>query len=413
MKILLVNQAFYPDVVSTAQHASDLASELASRGHEVKVICSSRAYDDAGVRYKQREVWKGINIERISCLGLGKTRKWRRAADFASFLFVCALKLMFQFRQDVTIAMTSPPLISFIAALLVRLKGGRLICWIMDLNPDEAVAAGWLTEKSLVARLLGGALVYALNAADTIVVLDRFMKDRVQRKGISADKLAVIPPWSHDQHLRYDSSGRSEFRRRHSLEDKFVVMYSGNHSPCHPLDTLLGAALRLRAVRDLAFCFVGGGSEFINVRRFAEQHALPNIVCLPYQPLDCLSASLSTADLHVVVLGAPFVGIVHPCKVYNILKLGIPFLYIGPERSHITDISGGGEPWMYTAAHGDVEFVVTQIRSARENAVCGHAVELESAERFSYRAIMPGMLAAIEARELLAPQAALTAGSSR
>jgi hypothetical protein len=45
MKILILNQAFYPDVVSTAQHATDLALALTDAGHEVTVICGRRAYD--------------------------------------------------------------------------------------------------------------------------------------------------------------------------------------------------------------------------------------------------------------------------------------------------------------------------------------------------------------------------------
>ena len=42
--------------------------------------------------------------------------------------------------------------------------------------------------------------------------------------------------------------------------------------------------------------------------------------------------------IHVVVMGDPFVGLIHPCKIYNILRLGTPVLYIGPAESHITDL---------------------------------------------------------------------------
>ena len=35
MRILLLNQAFYPDVVATAQYLTGLAEALAERGHEV------------------------------------------------------------------------------------------------------------------------------------------------------------------------------------------------------------------------------------------------------------------------------------------------------------------------------------------------------------------------------------------
>ena len=103
--------------------------------------------------------------------------------------------------------------------------------------------------------------------------------------------------------LVFPLPGREVFRREHGLVERFVVMYSGNHSPCHPLDTLLEAALRLKARAEFVFCFVGGGSEQQKVNAFASRHELNNIKVLPYQPLTMLSASLSAADMHVVVMG--------------------------------------------------------------------------------------------------------------
>jgi len=87
---------------------------------------------------------------------------------------------------------------------------------------------------------------------------------------------------------------------------------------------------------------------------------------LPYQPLDELSASLSAADLHVVVMGDEFVGIVHPCKVYNIMSVGAPTLYIGPTPSHVTDIASRQQTRFFITAHGDVERVTAAILEARQ-----------------------------------------------
>jgi hypothetical protein len=147
------------------------------------------------------------------------------------------------------------------------------------------------------------------------------------------------------------------------LEDKFVIMYSGNHSPCHPLDTVLGAAKELSAHKDVAFCFVGGGAEFARVKRFVQEEKLANTVCLPYQPLDQLAGALSAADLQLVVMGDPFVGMVHPCKAYNILRVGSPLLYIGPEPSHITELlsQANGHLLWRRAAHGQVAQVMRHI----------------------------------------------------
>jgi len=396
MKILVLNHAFYPDVVSTAQHATDLAVALADAGHEVTVICNRRGYDDPTVVFPNQENWKNIKIVRVRSAGLGKSSKWRRAIDFATFITTCSARILFSTRFDVIVALTSPPLISFIAALAVPRKARRLVFWSMDLNPDEAIAAGWLREKSRLARLLSGMLFYSLRRADRVVALDRFMKERIRAKNIDEAKISVIPPWSHDDQVFCDEQGRQEFRARHYLSGKFVVMYSGNHSPCHPLDTLMDAAERLADHEDIVFCFVGGGSEFQKVKDRARAQAMDNVLCLPYQPLDKLSASLSAADLQVVVMGNEFVGIVHPCKIYNILAVGKPFLYIGPQHSHIRDIMEEHPNLQlgYAAEHGDVDAVLASILAAKADG--GSTQSLTIADRFSRKALVPRMMSVVE-----------------
>ncbi|MDQ1469943.1 MAG: colanic acid biosynthesis glycosyl transferase WcaI [Bryobacterales bacterium] len=415
LSILILNQAFYPDVVSTAQHASELATALSERGHKVTAVCSARRYDDPAVNYISRETWEGVMIRRIWSSGFGKKARWRRAADFGTYLLNCVWQVLLIPRHDVVIALTSPPMISFVAALLVRLKGGKLIFWAMDLNPDEAIAAGWLSPDSLSWRILNGMLVYSIHASIKIIALDRFMAARLRDKGAHWDKVEILPPWSHSREVFNDAEGRRKFRATHGLDDKFVVMYSGNHSPCHPLTTLLNAALELREETGIVFTFVGGGSEFQGVRDFAARHTLSNIRTVPYQPLEELSASLSAADLHTVVMGDPFVGMVHPCKIYNILTLGTPVLYIGPGESHIADMgeSAPSSNWFYEARHDDLRGVVESIREARAS----HSLEISDekllAERFSRDALVDPHVKIIESAGQLSPALAPAEGGRR
>lgn len=396
MKVLLLNQTFHPDVVASAQQASDLAVGLVGRGHEVTVVCGRRAYDNPGVLYPREEVWRGVRIRRISSPGLGKASRWRRAVDFAGYLANLVAHLVMFRPNDLTIGMTSPPLVSAIGAAFAVAKGGRFVFWVLDLNPDEALAAGWLREGSWTTRALDAVLLYSLRRSTAIVALDRFMAERIARKGIPSERITVLPPWSHDD-VRYDAAGRERFRREHGLEGKFVVMYAGNHSPCHPLHTLLGAAAALADRPDIAFCFVGGGSEVETVKRFKAERGLDAIVTLPYQPMSLLSASLSSADLHTVVMGDPFVGIVHPCKIYNIQTLAIPYLYIGPEESHVTEMRPP-----YSARHGDVEQVVGQILKAasgwrrREGAEKGAPADVGAAGSQRQTAAVAGMVSLLE-----------------
>jgi glycosyltransferase involved in cell wall biosynthesis len=399
MRVLILNEYFYPDVSATAQYSSELARALVREGHEVTVVAGRRDYARPERRLPRKETWEGIHIRRVSSAGSGKTRRWQRAAHFASYLLSCACRLLCMGSHDEVVALTTPPLLSVLAALFTRLKGGRLTIWIMDLNPDEAVAAGWLKPGGLAHSFLEHLLRYSLRRAHTVVALDRFVRERVLAKGVRPENVAVLPPWSLDEAVEYDPAGRDDFRRRHGLEGKFVVMYSGNLSPCHPLDTLLESAERLQSKPEkgapVVFCFVGGGSELVKVNTVVRTKNLKNVVCLPYQPIDRLGASLSAADLHVVVMGGPFVGIIHPCKIYNILKLGVPFLYIGPASSHVTDMlpDGADGDWAHVFRHGDAEGVANCIERCARGGARRAEEEICLARAFSSERLVPRFLA--------------------
>lgn len=399
MKILLLNQCFHPDHVATAQHLTDLGLELVRRGHAVTVVASSRGYDNPEIRYPVRETWRGMELRRIWTPGLGKGAKWRRLVDFAVFWLNAMRILFFLPRRDVTVCLTSPPLISTLGTVVAKLKGGAVVPWVMDLNPDEAVAAGWLKAGGIVERVLTWIQNWSFRRATRIIALDRFMAERLRAKGVRDEVIHTDAPWSHDQAIRHDAAAREAFRAEHGLTGKFVVMYSGNHSPCHPLDAVLAAADELKPDERLHFLFVGGGSEFKKVQAFAKTKGLRNITCLPYQPMEKLSGSLSAADLHLVVMGDPFVGIVHPCKIYNILTLGIPFLFIGPEQSHGADLARRlNDPAQGRAVrNGDVEGIVRQIREAMTGgAQPPNAAAMALGAEFSHALLCPRLAEVIE-----------------
>src|SRR5262245_56414973 len=100
MRFLLLNQTFYPDVASTAQHLSEVAAALAERGNEVTVITGRRAYDEPEKVFARYELWRGVRIIRVGSSGFGKAAKWRRAADFASFITLAGLRITLLPRQD-------------------------------------------------------------------------------------------------------------------------------------------------------------------------------------------------------------------------------------------------------------------------------------------------------------------------
>ena len=115
--------------------------------------------------------------------------------------------------------------------------------------------------------------------------------------------------------------------------------------------------------------------------------------------MDQLAGTLSAADLHLVVMGNAFVGIVHPCKVYNILRVGSPLLYIGPQPSHISEIlqTLNGEMPCAWARHGEVDRVVEHIVASKKRMVqLNEERGVSLAKRFSKEVLLPQLVATLE-----------------
>jgi hypothetical protein len=251
---------------------------------------------------------------------------------------------------DAILVSTAPPMASVAAVAIAALRRAPIKYWVMDLNPDQLVALGVVGARSLVARVFDRLNRMVLRRAADVVVLDRFMAERVKAKLDVSAKLSIIPPWPHEDHLDPVAHGENPFRRQHGLDGKLVVMYSGNHGPSNPITTVLRAAQRLGDLPDLTFLFIGGGIG----KREVDDAVGPTIRSLPYQPLDQLRYSLSAADVHLVTVGDAIVGIVHPSKVYGALAVARPVLLLGPEESHVGElIREQGIGWR--VSHGDVD----------------------------------------------------------
>jgi hypothetical protein len=336
---LILSQVYLPDPASVGQHLADAAAELVRRGHRVVVLTSDRGYDDPAVVYPRREIIDGVEVRRIPWTSFGKQSLPMRLLAGVSFTVQSILRGLAVGAIDAILVSTTPPLVPIAALVLGAVRRSPFKYWVMDLNPDQLIALGVLKQSSLAARGFEWLNRLVLKRAADVIVLDRFMASRVNRKRNSAGKLSILPPWPHEEHLEQIDHEVNPFRLRHGLAGQTVVMYSGNHGPSNPITTLLEAAKRLRDVPNLTFVFVGGGTA----KREVEQAAGPNILSLPYQPLSELKYSLSAADVHVVTVGDAIVGIVHPCKVYGALAVARPVLLIGPAQCHVTDIIDGEE----------------------------------------------------------------------
>ncbi len=353
-RLLFVNQYYWPDHASTAQHLTDLVESLADRGYDCHVLCGRGGYKAGRPPLPAHEVRHGVHIHRVGATALGRASTLRRMTDYLSFYANAARKAVAMPRFDVVTTLTTPPIIGLVGTILKRLKGSRHVYWSMDLHPDASLALGQMSARNPVVRLLNTLSNLAYRQADRVVVLGPYMADRLASKRVLADRVVEIPVWSRRDEIYPMPREGHPLRASLGLEGKFVAMYSGNLGIAHSFGEILEAARRMRFRDDFVYLFVGDGPRMAEVREAKRREGLDNVRILDYFPREMLHASLSVADIHLISMRREMTGIVVPGKLYGAMASGRPTIFVGPEHCESAD--------------------------AIREAGCGHAVRLGDAE---------------------------------
>ena len=130
----------------------------------------------------------------------------------------------------------------------------------------------------------------------------------------------------------------NKFCRELSLENKFVVLYSGNQGRCHDLLTIVNCAYYLKNDYQTVFLFIGNGAQNNFLKQRVHELNLKNIIFKDYQAYEDLNYSLNSADLAIVSLGKNTEGLIAPSKLYGHLAAGSPIAAISPKDSYLTEL---------------------------------------------------------------------------
>jgi glycosyltransferase involved in cell wall biosynthesis len=382
--LLILSQVYVPDPASVGQHIADAAAEMVRRGWRVKVLTSARGYNDPSIKYPARETIDGVEVVRLPLSSFGKKSLPIRALAAILFMLQTIVRGVFtrglsgpRGRSGAILVSTSPPM-CIVAALIIRIaRLGRVPIkfWVMDINPDQLISLGKIGANSIPAKLMNFFNRRILAASSDIVVLDKFMAKTMNDKLDIQDKLAILPPWPHEDSVEPVAHDDNPFRKAHHLGGKRVLMYSGNHGIALPLETFLRAAVRFKNDPRVAFLFIGDGVRKKEVEQTIREHSLTNMLSLPYQPLNQLRFSLSAADAHLVSVGNESVGTIHPCKIYGAMAVARPIVLLAPNPCHVSDlVSGergqedqpGPEPIGWHIPHGDIDRAERVIREIIE-----------------------------------------------
>ena len=335
MRICLLNQFYPPDTAATGQLLADVAEALASRGHQVHVICSRQAYDGGNVT--DAPTPSGVCLHRVAATGFGRGNLLGRGIDYASFYMLALRDVLALPPMDVCVSLTTPPFIGVVAAALKRRRKTRLVLWSMDLYPEVAVALAVLSAGSTIHRFLAAVARRLYGAADAIVSLGDVMTQRLISAGASADRIVTAANWVPGEVVSPIAPRDSAARQQWSPDRRTTVMYSGNLGMGHELDTALKAVAQVEDRSDLRVLLVGRGAMRERLQRLASELNLENVVFHPPQPLAKLADTLAAGDVHLVAQRPGTQGLIVSSKLYGIMAAGRAVLYVGPDDTEVAE----------------------------------------------------------------------------
>ena len=182
---------------------------------------------------------------------------------------------------------------------------------------------GGIRRNSVLARLLERLEMHIYQSADRIVTLTEGVSQDLEARGITRDKICVIPNFSTFQHPGVKSH-RDEVRKRYGF-DGVVFVYTGSHGPANGLNQLL-TGMRSTTPGEFTVCLVGDGVEKKALMNRVALEAIPNIRFLDPVPKDHVQDLLLGADfgLHILADVPVFEYGISPNKIFDYLAVGLP-----------------------------------------------------------------------------------------
>jgi glycosyltransferase involved in cell wall biosynthesis len=365
VRFLLLNQFYPPDDAPTGRLLHDLATVLVSRGHEVRVVCSSLGYDGTS-RFARREIRDGVEIVRTTGITFRRASIVGRIVAYGAYLAGAVGAAFRGPAPDRVVSLTTPPFLGLAGLLVALHRRCRHAHWTMDIYPD-ALRAHWPAA--------GGVLAWAVlqwlgrlqfRRAALVVTLGSRVEERVRRYLPPGTALKSIPLWATETHDS-DPEPRASERALHGWQpDELVFMYSGNMGLGHRFSDFLEAARRLSS-QGPRWAFFGDGPRRREIEDFRAAHPSARVEISPYVDRPRLARSLAAADVQLVSVAPGWEGIMVPSKLQNVFAVGRPVIFLGAEDTEVAAWireSGGG----WVVAPEDVDGLLGVVKQAHDPA---------------------------------------------
>ena len=235
LRITFLCQYFPPEMGAPSARTFEHARHWVRLGHQVTVVTGFPNHP-TGIIHPE---YRGSILKRESVEGIDLLRTWvyvapnkgftRRILNFLSFFASSLFFGTFRTKRPDVVIGTSPQFFCALAAYLLScLKRAPFIFEVRDIWPESAIELGALRNRALI-RTLEAIELFLYRRAALIVPVAWSTRDYLIDKGISPEKICVIPNGIDASYLSNGCARTSSIRSELGLEGKFVVSYIGTH----------------------------------------------------------------------------------------------------------------------------------------------------------------------------------------
>ncbi|WP_129843853.1 glycosyltransferase [Streptomyces sp. RFCAC02] len=324
----MVSTNYAPEHAGIGPYAAQLAEHLAAdRGAEVHVLAGLPHYPAWRTDPEWRGRWRaveeraGVLVHRRRHTVPARQTAARRALYEGSILLHGLLAPPRMGRPDAVLAQIPSLAGGALAARAAGRWGVPFVPVVQDLMGAAAAQSG-IRGGGRAAAAVAAAERRVLAAATLVGVIHDSFRERVRALGVPADRVRLVPNWSHVPAPPADPAGRARVRARLGwAPGRTVLLHAGTMGLKQGLDVLVAAA---RRAPELHVVLMGDGSQ--RVRLAALAAAVPNVTLLPPVADADFPAVLAAADALVVTQRAAVLDMSVPSKLTSYFAAGRPVI---------------------------------------------------------------------------------------
>lgn len=362
MNILILTEAFPPEIRSASHLLYELAESLVEKGFKITVITRfPKDYiNKIDKKYRgrlfSREKMGGINVIRLNSFSFLRHIPLIRGLSQFILSGLLVIGGIVSGRQNIILTYSPPLPLGISAYLLGKLKKAPFIFNVQDIFPQSVIDLGLLKSKVLI-KISELMEKFIYKKANYITVHSEGNRENIISKKVNPEKIIIIHNWVDTNLIKPINNNDNYFKIKNNLNGRFVVSFAGVMGFAQGLDIVISCAELLKSYKDILFLLVGDGVKKNGLMKKAEDKQLNNIKFLPPQPKEVYPSILYSSDICLVTLDKSVKTPVVPAKLLNVMASGRPVM-------------------ASMNLKGDAPKII-------RNAKCGYCVEADDVEGFS------------------------------